>query len=408
MKKIIVLLMVALLAFALVACGGDSATTTKTTEASQAETTAATTGVDTAVTTEAGQVTTPATAETTAPIVTTTVKPGTDTQPTVVTTQTPGEDETPEGVDILFGEYEYAAIDPTWNGIWPCAFENHQPDFNYKWCLVFKMYPTDEFVQENLIVMDDTIGFGEALLDYVWTVTINDQKFVIDHFSIPQRDGFIYVRMGLGDWAPEIGEHEYEVRLDITDAYTGSLVYYANFTDDEWGGTYIYNGPEPTTMIPALKPEGIIALPAGSLVGISGPESLAAAETYARLYDGEVRSKLCSSDYTNPIIFTLNNDVTATSFKGISLVGANDDEKFNERVVLKFKVYGSDNGESWNSILSVDDSNDPGTIANYAERYYAFEDAVEYRYYKIEITDASGAATPKYQFSEILLYTDAE
>ena len=100
MKKIIVLLMVALLALALVACGGDSATTTKTTEASQAETTAATTGVDTAVTTEAGQVTTPATAETTAPTVTT----GADNSGYFIATQSFTQDTLPVGSVIVLDE----------------------------------------------------------------------------------------------------------------------------------------------------------------------------------------------------------------------------------------------------------------------------------------------------------------
>ena len=386
MKKLLVVAVVALLALALVACGGETATTTKDT----ATTTAPTTTV-------AG------TPETTTPaVVDTTVAPTTTKAP--ATNVTPGTVAPTAGIDIMNGEAEDMAIDPTWKGLWPCAFENHHPELNYKWCLVVKMLPTENCIQEELILMDPETGFGEAYEDYTWTLTIDGVDFVIDTFCIPQRDGFIYIRMGLGDWSPIIGEHEYDIRLTITDAATGEVLYWAYFTDPYWGGPYYFVGTAPIEMIPTEKPADVEQLPAGSLTGISGPDSLAATETYVKLFDGEVRTKFCSAVFED-IIFTVKD---ASSIRGIALVGANDDEKFPERVPLKFKLYGSDDGTdgSWNLVLDVDQSNSEVTIKNYGEHYFGFSDAVDYTYFKLIIEDVSGAATPKYQISEINLFTD--
>jgi len=411
MKKFLVILMVALVALALVACGDEAPTTTKGTSAT-------TTPAVTTPKTEEPAATTPV-GETTKTPGETTKTPG-ETAKTPNSTEEPGNNDNPgtvtppdstapftEGIDILNGDYEYMAIDPTWKGLWACAFEDHQPDFNYKWCFVVKMIPTEEFVQEELIVMDEEAGFGEALEDYTWTLIINDEEFVITEWSIPQRDGFIYVRMGLGDWAPAIGDHEYDIKLKITETSTNKIIYWAWFSDPNWSGLYPFTGKEPIKIIPTEKPEDVEALPAGSLTGISGPESLAATETYAKLFDDQVRTKLCSSDYTNPLIFTVSN---ASSIKGISLVGANDDEKFPERVPVKFKLYGSDDGSdaSWSLVLDVNNAVEDIEVTNYGEHYYGFTEAVEYSYFKLVIEDASGAATPKYQYSEILLYTDKQ
>lgn len=399
MKKLLVVAVVALLVLALVACGGDdTATTTKgdvATTAPVVDTTAPAV-VDTTV---------PAVADTTAPVVadTTAKTPDNDT-PNTNAPATPTQ-----GIDIMNGELEDMAIDPTWKGLWPCAFENHHPELDYRWCLVVKMLPTENCIQEELIAMDPEVGYGIAYEDYKWTLTINGEDFVITSFCIPDRTTFIYVRMDLGEWAPELGEHEYDIRLTISDATTGEVIYWAWFTDPDWGGNYIYDRIADPEMIPTEKPENVEALPTGSITATSGPESLAATETYVKAFDGLAKTKLCSADYTNPLIFNINNTIDTVSIKGISIVGANDDAKHFVRVVTKFKLYGSDDGTegSWSLVLDV---NDPAkeSAENYAEYYYGFAEAVEYRYYKLVIEDASGAETPKYQFSEIVLYTEKQ
>ena len=390
MKKLLVVAVVALLALALVACGGETATTTK----GETVTTTAAPTVDTTV---AGEptTTTPAVVDTTAPTVDTTVVLNTD-------VNTPDTAPAQAGIDIMNGAIEDMAIDPTWKGLWPCAFENHHPELNYKWCLVVKMLPTENCIQEELIAMDPDTGFGIAFEDYTWTLTIDGVDFVIDTFNIPQRDGFIYIRMGLGDWAPIVGEHEYDIKLTITDAATKEVLYWAYFTDPYWGGPYYFEGSAPIEMIPTEKPADVEQVPTSALTGISGPDSLAATETYVKLFDGQVRSKFCSSEYGD-IIFTVKD---ASSIRGISLVGANDDEKFPERVPVKFKLYGSDDGSNWSLVLDVNKSVEELTITNYGEYYYGFAEAVDYGYFKLIVEDASGAATPKYQFSEINLFTD--
>ena len=387
MKKILLILLVTLVAVILVACGGETTTTPTTTDKPAVTTTVPGTTKPTVTTT------------TKAPEGVTTTAPTTD---PAVTTAAPTA-----GIDIMNGAVEYGAIDPFWNNsTWPCAFEEHHPELNYHWCLVFKMLPTDEFVQEQLIAMDEELGVGTAYDDYTWTLIIDGTKHVIKEFSIPQRTGFIYVRMGLGeDFRPVDGEHEYEIRLEITEAGTDKLVFFANFTDPDMGGLYKFEAPKPIEMVVADKPADVEMIPMGSLQGISGPAGVAAAETYVSMFDGMVRTKLCAADTTSPIIFMVNDNVTSFDIKGISIVGANDDEKFPERVFATFKVYGANSGDpnaSWELLKSVDQSADFGTVTNYGERYYALDKTSDYRYYKIEIETTAA----RYQCSEILLYAE--
>ena len=409
MKKLLVVAVVALLALALVACGGETATTTK--------------GAET--TPKAPVVTTPkdvtTTTPTTDPVVpndttaTTTAKGDDPVVPgeTATTTSNGGTVTPPEelkGIDLINGEDADRAINPTWQGMNAGAFENHHAELDYIWCFVFKILETEEFVMDELILLDDEVGYGVVLEDYDWTLYINGEDVPINSFLVPMGSvtnaGFTYVRIDLGEWAPELGEHEYDIKLKITEAGSDEVLYWAWFSDPEWCGPYVYNRAPDIEVIPTDEvPADVEALPTGSLTGISGPESLAATETYVKLFDGLAKTKFCSSDYTVPLIFTVAN---ASSLKGISLCGANDDEKFPERIPVKFKLYGSDDGTegSWNLVLDVNKTVDDLTVANYGEHYYAFEEAVDYTYFKFVIEDASGAATPKYQFSEIYLYTD--
>jgi len=387
MKKLIAILLVMLAVIVFAACSGETTTTASTTPKAPVEST---------------------------PVVETTTTPKGD-DPIVTTAPTTNDDEPAdtdaptEGIDIMLGDVAYNAIDPFWNqSLWPCAFEQHHPELDFNWCLVFKMLPTSEFVQEELISMDADSGVGTAYEDYKWILTIDGTDHVITEFSIPQRTGFIYVRMGLGaDFKPVDGVHEYDIKLRITDAETNEVIYWAYFTTPDLGGLYEFEAPKPIEMVPATKPGDVEVLENGAIQGIAGPAGVNASETYVNLFDGEYRTKLCAADATAPIIFAISDSVATFSIKGISIVGANDDEKFPERVFATFKVYGADSGDAdaaWTLLTSVDKSADFGTVTNYGEYYYAFDKASAYRFYKVEIiTEAS-----RYQASEILLYAELD
>ena len=393
MKKFIAILLIALLVVVFVACGGET-DTSSTPSSSDAPSSSAPTSDP------ADSSSTPTDDPS---------DPSDPTDPTDTSSDTDEPTDTPvfsEGIDIMLGDIEYNAIDPFWNGSWPCALEKHHPELNYEWCVVFKMIPSAEFVQEQLISMDAELGIGTPFDAYTWTLTIDGTDYVIEKFSIPQRSGFIYVRMGLGaDYQPVEGTHAYDIKLKITDSNTNELVYWAYFTTPDWGGLYEFEAPKPAELVSTEKPSDVEVLRDGSLAGLNGPAGVNAAETYVNLFDSKVESKLCTGEYNVPIIFTINDNVTTFSIKGISIVGANDDEKFPERVFAKFKVYGASSGDvdaAWDLLLTVDKSADFGTVTNYGEYYYGFEEASSYRYYKIEIeTDAA-----RYQASEILLYTE--
>ena len=124
MKKLLAILLVAVLALALVACGTEPETTTSSTAA------------DTN--------TTPDTSSSAA-----------DTS----STEDPSGEVEPEdpplfseGIDILNGDYEYMAVEPFWyDGTWPCQFEDGHIQLDFNWALVFKMNETMEGVYEQLI-----------------------------------------------------------------------------------------------------------------------------------------------------------------------------------------------------------------------------------------------------------------
>ena len=377
MKKILALLLVAILAVALVACGGDGTTTkTETTTAPKTETTTA-----------------PKTETTTAPV----------------------EDEDKplfeEGIDIMNGDYENAAVNPFWNqSSWPCAFEDGHVDLDFHWALVFTMMETDNGIYEQLIYTDPDAAPGAPNSetgyvndDYKWVVTIDGKDYEITRFSLLNDRVSGYIRMDLGpDYQhPEEDPHDYEIVLKIYNAEDESLAFWAWFTDPELCGPYTYEKPAPIVMIEdPNRPASHKALPEGSLVGISGAAGFNASETYVNLFDGRVRSKLCTNDVTTPIEFMIKEG--AKSIVSYSLVGANDDESYQSRLVTNFVLYGSADGQSWTQIDAQNFDPATVTITNYGEINYQLETPVTYQYFKLEITHA----TDMYQISEIILYTE--
>ena len=386
MKKLIAILLVALLAIVLVACGGNDTTTPATT-----------TDGGTVTTTEGGNDTT-----------------------TEETTTEPEEDEDEprfaEGIDIMNGDYEYMAVNPFWSqGMYPCAFEDQHIQLDFNWSLVFTMTETSEGVYEQLISTDTTLPEGTpndqtwiVNDQYKWIVVIDGEEFEITRFSILNDVVSGYIRMDLGpDYQPHDELHEYEIDLKIYDKDTGELAFWAWFSDPNLCGKYEFEKPAPIVMAPAEKPEGVEALPTGALVGVSGAAGFNASETYVNLFDGMVRTKLCTNDVTTSIIFGISEDMVANGFniKGFSIVGANDDEQYSSRIITNFKLSGAtsgDDGAAWVTLVDQDWGDEPFTPVNYGEQYYAFSQDSSYRYYKLEITHA----TDMYQISELLLYAE--
>jgi len=386
MKKFFALFMVAILVVVLVACGGGETTTQKP---------------DT--TTE------PKTNETTpkAPV-TEDPTPGT-TEPKTPDTDPPAVDDEPlfaEGVDIMNGDFENQAVNPFWNqGSWPCAFEDQHPALEFNWALVFVMFQTENGIYEQLVFTDPDTEEGYINDDYKWIVVIDNVEYEIERFSFINNKDNGYIRMDLGaDF--ELNEedpHDYDCVLKIYDREAETLEFWAWFTDPDLCGLYTFEKPAPVVMIDdPNRPENHVALPAGSLTGISGAAGFNAEETYVNLFDNQVRSKLCTNDVTTPIEFMIKDGPkTIVSY---SLVGANDDVSYSSRVVTNFKLLGSNDGQAWTQIDVRNFDPSTVTIANYGELNYQLETPVTYQYFRLEITHA----TDMYQISEIVLYTEAE
>ena len=384
MKKIFLLVLVALLAVALVACGGEPTTEPETTTT---EPTTTTTAADT-----------------------TTIADGGDT----TTTEEPDVTDSPahfaEGVDIMVGEPDYMAIEPFAFNSFPCAFENHHADLDFNWALVIRMIESPECVYEQLIGVNpdlDPTSTSNYVVNnqYKWVVEINGTNYEIERFSCYTFITSGYVRMDLGpDFELEQGTHNYDISLKIYDIDTEKLEFWAWFADPLCG-VMEFETPAPEVIVPSTGVgEDVEALATGKLQGISGPAGFSS-ESYTNLFDGEVRKKLCADDATTPIIFAITEDVLTYQIKGISLVGANDDATYTDRIITKFKVYGASSGEedaAWDLLCDVDATETYGEVVNYGEHYYEFTKTSEYRYYKIVLEREAGT----YQFSEVLLYAE--
>ncbi len=403
MKKLLVVAVVALLALALVACGGETATTTK--------------GGDDVVTTPA--VTTPKTEapETTTPdsvadtgVVTT---PGTT---TVTPPNTTPDTEKPApfpGVDILNGDAADMAINPTWMGLNAGAFENHHASLDMNWAYVLLFTESENAVYEDLIMtIPDEEGNDTWMMneDYKWVLTLNGEDIEIQRFSIYHQVTYGYVRMDLGEdfeLAPEKedGTIDYEIVLRIYDTTQDDApVYYAWLTDPDWNGIHNFKAPAPIEMVPDVNRDPAEVVIPGA-TPFTGPTGFTG-ELYENLFDlgkdGEivnVQTKLCcGEDLTTPIVWKYDEAVYVTSY---SLVGAGDDATYVGRIVTAFKFYGSTNGTDWT--LLDEQNGDPvaeGEGVNFAERNFKLAKAAEYTYFKLE-----PVASSTYQLSGILLWT---
>ena len=409
MKKLLIVAVVALLALALVACGGEE--TPATTKGEGAVTTpAATTPAATQPKATEPVATQPKATE---PGTVVTTTPNSTTTP-VSSTETPGV-TTPvlEGIDILNGDDEdnwalVAALD----GLNVGMFENHHAALDMNWAYVVKFQECGNTIYEDLVF---TEGEGDSAVgvqnpDYKWVLTIDGTVYEIERLSIYHGITWGYVRMDLGaDFklkaADEDGYVRYnEIVLRIYDTSNNDEpVYYAWMTDPANNGVHEFLPPAPIEMVvdPSRNPddkEVTGATPYDGPAGFTG-------ELYTNLFDYKdgvlaVGTKLCTDDCETAIVWYYDNPVYITSF---SLVGANDDASYYDRIVTKFQLLGSADGKdgTWTTILDVDgDAVEEGNGVNYAERNFKVTTPAEYKYFKLVPVGYT-----KYQLSAVIVWT---
>lgn len=401
MKKLLVLLFAVLVMVALVACGDTE--------------TSGTPGTSATPTTSTNTSSSNGTSTTTAPTVTTgnTV---TTTTPTPVSTTTPTTTAPRHaGMDILNGDFDNMAINPSWNttemSINACAFENHHAVLDFRWSLVVNFLSTPAGVFEELVLTDPDAANPEdnatnwMMHDiYEWVVIIDGVEHKITNFSCLNDQTSGFVRMDLGDWTPseeidEDGYHAYDIELIIYEAGTQQVAFWAYLTDPEMNGPYFFKEPEPIVMVedPNRDPSHV-AIPVTQMSPQSGPAGFAS-ETYDLLFDGRPNSKLCTTNLIDPTIVKFDTTKHIVSY---SLVNANDDESYPERTPVQWKLSGSNDGNTW---IEIDTQNLTETNhTNYAERNFKLSEGVDYMYIKFE----NAAATDRYQLADIIFYTTAD
>ena len=364
MKKILLFMLVAMVLVALVACGGNDTTTPATTTAGD-NTQTTTTPAD------GGDETTPAQTEDT-------------TIPEDTTEDLPGYDL----VNELY------VIDE-WSNMVFFTFEDSHGDLDFHPAVVFKMNNVDGVYSELFYTPQNDDGSWntndwELNDEFTWFFYVDDKKIEVTRFSLFNNGDWGYVRADLGaDFSfddfeyDENGVHYYTVKFEIYDS-TNELCYYGDLTS--YGEMEHKKPAKIESMEDPTKPAGSERVPASVVTGVSGPNR-GKGEGFEKLFDNDVRSKLCTGDSgtNNAIVINFS---TAQNISGISLFNANDNEAFNDRTVLAFDIYlSTDGGQTWDETpaVSIDktldaDGNavDRGALStNYAERYYDFGKTLE-------------------------------
>ena len=388
MKKLILVLLALLLVAVFAACGDDSDVTTPGNETT----------------------TTPQQQDTTGPI--TTTGPVT----TTVDDSTPGT--TAEGIDILNNtvDIDYNAIVADYDGqLNAFTFEDFHVNLDYHVALVFRMQETPVGVYEDLfLTLSDTDSENwEPNPDYTWKVTIDGQVIDINRITLTNGVTSGWVRLDLGaDFTfddfeyDENNTHEFDIRIDIYNA-EGKVEYYAYLTDPNFNGPYIHTKPAPDEIIAdPERPTNVEAIGNNEITPISGP-SPSSGEVYTNMFDGSVRTKLCTSDEGDENAIIVRFDMEKT-LMGLSFVNGNDNASYIERTLVAFEIYASNDGLTWELVQTFDGNDENGepidksTIcANYQERYFGLDEPVTTPYIKI-VTNNGDA----YQISELLFYTE--
>lgn len=386
MKKIILAMLLVLLVVMAVACGGETETT-------PAETTPAVT--DGTTSGSEGEQNPPDPADT--------------------SSEAPESTEPPlyeEGINIMNGDPDYMAIEPwTFNSSFAVSFEDFHEALDFQWALVFRMMESVEGVYEQLISTIEDVEEGQDNFvinnQYKWVVEINKVDYPVQKFSVLNDTTSGWVRLGLGEeYEPAEGNNAYDIRLKIYDEETNELAFWAWMTNPELSGQeFKFNRPSADGKVadPNVNFDEVELFDSEHIIIISGPSG-SVAESYPNLFDKDVRTKLCTDDVTTPVMFVINDTVTSFNLKSISIIGANDDDAYDSRIIKSFKLYGTNTeGEDavWN--LICDGKRDSVEAVNYQERNYELSKDSSYRFYKLEFVHDG-----TYQVGEIQLFAEKD
>ena len=365
MKKLFVVLLIAIFILALAACGGEASSTTQ--------------GADT--TTPA--VTTPAT---TVPV-TTTVAETTTTTPTTTQVKTP--ETTLSGIDILYGDEADRAIGVVYPRVHAMWITLGPIELDYSFSLFLKMIQSKNMIYEDLFTTV-TDEYGDPTWacnpEYKWVLTIDGMSTEIERFYVDHDENNGIVYMDISEIYRKLADYDFpralDVLLQIYRVETNEVQYYAWFTDPRYEGLYVY--------MPGFY-DGFITLPPSAIEGaslVSGPQNA------ERLFDFDFKTKLRTADLATSIIWKYDNAVNVVAY---TFFGARGDSSHPERVPIAWKMYGSNDGESWD-LIDEKNYETPKEVSDYCERYEKLENAVAYSYFKLEMI-----APTEYQLTEISL-----
>lgn len=142
------------------------------------------------------------------------------------------------------------------------------------------------------------------------------------------------------------------------------------------------------------------------VTSISGPGD--GNERFDKMFDGNMATKFGNSNHTTPIIFAVDEPVTAVYY---SFTTGTDSAQYTGRNPKNWTLFGSNNYSSarpdaatWEVIDAVTDNNDLPD-ANCVEVRFAADTPKEYQYYKLEIANHPGVWI---QLTEINLYVEGD
>lgn len=129
---------------------------------------------------------------------------------------------------------------------------------------------------------------------------------------------------------------------------------------------------------------------ATTVVGYNGNEGV------ENLFDGDTSTKLFTNTATPcSIAWTMKE---STSLYSYTLTTANDNATYKNRSIKSWVLYGSNDGNNWDVIDTVNDS---GIMdVNYADYTYIVDNVGSYKHFKLTVTEGYGNS---FQLSEISL-----
>ena len=345
-----------------------------------------------------------ATISATTPPFTATISPESSVSQTSTPSTTPKTDspQTPSitPIDILWGASQNAAASLDYD------FRNDVSVFNSRWTFGFYMEACENGIYELLFPTpnkNEPKPAWEVNMDYQWVITLDGEAVEIQNIHLVHNVTNGSVILDLGDWQYPTdkqvdGNHNFDIRIDIFDAYTGNLVFYAWFTDPENLNKHTTDPiNSPTMLVDFSRDPTHIAIKNNkeTITAVSGPADYTD-YPYTALFDSNIQTKLFT-DGSESIIWQCSINTPIVSY---SLVSTNNDSSYVEKIPTQWKFYASENGIDW--ILLDTQALSVVEPICYQERNFKLATAVTYGYFKLEVSVQQG-----YQLSEIILYTQA-